>query len=576
MTTLIVIIGAVVYAALYLVYGRKMESEVVKADNSIQTPAHRLNDGVDYVPTRTSVLFGHHFASVAGAAPIVGPVVAMAWGWVPALAWVWFGNIFIGAVHDYLAVMASVRYDGKSIQFVASDLINKRTGYLFYILVFFLLVLVVAAFAAVLGGMFMSNGGIPAAATYLLVAAVIQGYLMYKTKIPFAVSTVIGIVMLILVIFLAGRFPLEASRDFWFLAMFFYIIIAAALPVQLLLQPRDYLNAWLLYVGLILGGLGAIFAFKGFTAPAFTSFSPIISAGKPTPFWPVIPLIIACGSLSGFHSLVASGTTSKQLSSEKAGLPIGYGVMLVEGFLSTVVVIAVAGWGMQVMTDAGQTISASGWATEYTPAMNGSFPNAAMFSETWAAMIADTWLNFIPETFLRIIAGMWVSSFALTTLDSTNRLARYTLAEIFLPLKKSSESLYRFLSNRWIASIIPAAIGIYLGWSGSFGLLWPSFGAANQLIAAIALLTGTAWVSKRLKTKATYAFIPAMALWVTVTAAMVWYLAVVIPVTWSANPATGGTVGFITLVMLIMNIVFIIDFFKTKDQPLADVETETE
>ena len=576
MTTIIVIVGAVVYAALYLVYGRKMETDVVKADNNIKTPAHRMYDGVDFVPTRTSVLFGHHFASVAGAAPIVGPVVAMAWGWVPALAWVWFGNIFIGAVHDYLSVMASVRYDGKSIQFVASDLVTKRSGYLFYILVFFLLILVVAAFAAVLGGMFLANPGIPAAATYLLVAAVIMGFLMYRTKIPFAVTTAIGIVFLIVVIWLANAFPLVAGRNFWFLAMFFYIIIAAALPVQVLLQPRDYLNAWLLYAGLILGGLGAIFAFKGFTAPAFTTFSPIISAGQPTPFWPVIPLIIACGSLSGFHSLVASGTTSKQLSSEKAGLPIGYGVMLVEGFLSTIVVIAVAGWGMQVMTGAGQTITVAGWSTQYTPAMAGSFPNAAMFSETWAAMIADTWLNFIPEAFLRIIAGMWVSSFALTTLDSTNRLARYTLAEIFLPLKKTSESAYRFLSNRWIASIIPAAIGIWLGWSGSFGLLWPSFGSANQLIASIALLTGTMWVTKRLKTKATYAFIPAMGLWVTVTAAMIWYLAVVIPVTVSAAPATGVTVAIITVIMLIINFVFIFDFFKTRNDPLADTELGAE
>ncbi|TVR73801.1 MAG: carbon starvation protein A [Spirochaetaceae bacterium] len=576
MTTIIVIVGAVVYAALYWIYGKKMETEVVKADDSIQTPAHRMYDGVDYVPTRTSVLFGHHFASVAGAAPIVGPVVAMAWGWVPALAWVWFGNIFIGAVHDYLSVMASVRYDGKSIQFVASDLVTKRSGYLFYILVFFLLILVVAAFAAVLGGMFLANPGIPAAATYLLVAAVLMGHLMYKTKIPFAVTTVIGIVLLLVVIWLATVFPLVASRNTWFLAMFFYIIVAAALPVQVLLQPRDYLNAWLLYFGLVLGGLGAIFAFSGFTAPAFTSFSPIISAGRPTPFWPVIPLIIACGSLSGFHSLVASGTTSKQLSSEKAGLPIGYGVMLVEGFLSTIVVIAVAGWGMQVMTGAGQTISVAGWSTQYTPAMMGSFPNAAMFSETWAAMIADTWLNFIPEVFLRIIAGMWVSSFALTTLDSTNRLARYTLAEIFLPLKKTSESAYRFLSNRWIASIIPAAIGIWLGWSGSFGLLWPSFGSANQLIASIALLTGTAWVTKRLKTKATYAFIPAMGLWVTVTAAMIWYLAVVIPVTVASAPATGVTVAIITVIMLIINFVFIFDFFKTRNDPLADTELGAE
>ena len=574
MTTIIVIVGALVYAGLYMVYGRKMEQDVVKADNSRQTPAHRLYDGVDYVPARTSVLFGHHFASVAGAAPIVGPVLAMAWGWVPALLWVWFGNIFIGAVHDYLAVMASVRYDGKSIQFVATDLINRRTGYLFYILVFFLLVLVVAAFAAVLEGLFVADPAVPAAAIYLIISAVILGRLMYSTNLPFQVSTIIGIALLILTVILANAFPIELGADAWYLIMFFYIIIAAALPVQVLLQPRDYLNAWLLYFGLVLGGLGAIFAFGGFSAPAFTSFSPIVTAGQPTPFWPVIPLIIACGSLSGFHSLVASGTTSKQLESEKAGLPIGYGVMLVEGFLSTIVVIAVAGWGLSVVTEAGETLTVAGWATEYTPAQEATYPGAAMFSETWAAMIGDTWLGFIPEAFLRIVAGMWVASFALTTLDSTNRLGRYCLVEIFKPLKDSAEGAYRVLTNRWVASLIPAAIGIWLGWSGTFAVLWPSFGSANQLIAAIALLTGTAWVAKRLNTKATYAFVPAMLLWITVTAAMIWYLIVAIPPTYAGDPATGTAVGIIVGIMLVINVVFIIDFFKTKDQPALGLETQ--
>ena len=165
MTTLILLIGAAAYVVLYFTYGKRLEKNVVKADSSVQTPAHRMYDGVDYVPAKTPVLFGHHFSSIAGAAPIVGPVLAMAWGWIPALAWVWFGNIFIGAVHDYLSIMASVRYDGKSVQFVASDLITKRTGNLFYYLVFFLLILVVAAFSAILGGMFVGNGAIPSSFT---------------------------------------------------------------------------------------------------------------------------------------------------------------------------------------------------------------------------------------------------------------------------------------------------------------------------------------------------------------------------------------------------------------------------
>ena len=569
MTAIVAIVGGVLYVVLYLTYGRKLES-TVKADNSIQTPAHRLYDGVDFVPARNSVLFGHHFASVAGAAPIIGPVLAMAWGWVPALLWVWFGNIFIGAVHDYLAVMASVRYDGKSIQFVAADLLTKRTGKAFYFLVFFLLVLVVAAFSAVLGGMFLANPAVPAATAYLLVAAVILGVLMYRTKLPFVVSSLIGIAMLILVIYLGGVFPITLGRGTWFLAMFFYIILAAAIPVNVLLQPRDYLNAFLLYAGLLVGGLAALFAFRGFTAPAFTSFSAVVVGGKPTPFWPVVPLVIACGSLSGFHSLVASGTTSKQITNEKAGLPIGYGVMLVEGFLSTIVVIAVAGFGMTVLANAGHPVAFAEWGTRYNPqAAAAGLGGAPMFSETWAEMVSVTWLGFIPRQFLAIIAGMWVSSFAMTTLDTTNRLARYCLAEMFLPIKDKAQGVYRFFTNRWIASLIPAALGIWLGYSGTFAMLWPSFGSANQLIASIALLTGTAWVTKRLKAKATMAYIPAMGLWITVTAAMLWYVAIPLPATIAAAPATGWTVMVIVVIMLLMNFLFIFDFFKTKDLPAS-------
>ncbi|MFO7780453.1 MAG: carbon starvation CstA family protein, partial [Spirochaetia bacterium] len=311
MTAIIAVLGVAVYLGLYFTYGKRLENTTVKANNEIKTPAHRMFDGVDYVPAKTPVLMGHHFASIAGAAPIIGPVLAMAWGWVPALLWVWFGNIFIGAVHDYLSVMASIRYDGRSMQFVASDVITKRTGKLFYYLVMFLLILVVAAFSAVIGGMFVGNGSVPSAFGLMIVAALILGVVMYRMKVSFGLSTLLGIVMLVLAIMGGNAWPVELSRDAWFLLMFFYIIIAAAIPVDVLLQPRDYLNSWLLYAGLALGGIAAIFSFSGFTAPAFTSFAPPISGGNPTPFWPVIPLIIACGSLSGFHALVGSGTTAK-------------------------------------------------------------------------------------------------------------------------------------------------------------------------------------------------------------------------------------------------------------------------
>jgi len=568
MTTLIVVVGIVVYILLYLTYGKKLERDVVKASDASDAPSKRMYDGVDYVPAKAPVLFGHHFASIAGAAPIVGPVLAMAWGWVPGLLWVWFGNIFIGAVHDYLALMASVRYDGRSVQFVASDVITKRTGKIFYWLVFFLLILVIGAFGAVLAGMFVGNGAVPSAYLLKLIAALILGVLLYRVKMNFTVATLIGIAMLVLAIIGGYLYPIAAPKSTWYIVMFFYIIIASAIPVNVLLQPRDYLNSWLLYIGLIIGALAAVFSFQGFSAPAFTSFAPIVSGGKPSPFWPVIPLIIACGSLSGFHSLVGSGTSSKQLEKESHGLPVGYGAMLTEGFLSTIVIISVAGYGLSLIQGAGQDLTAANWGSRYAATMNGSFGAAGTFTNSYAAMVDSTFLRFLPTDIVKVIAGMWVASFAMTTLDTTNRLGRYCLSEIFLPLKDKNEGVFNFLTNRWVASTIPALIGIYLAWSGQFGILWPSFGSANQLIAAIALMTGAAWVSKRLKTKANMVLIPAYLLWITVTAAIIWFSVVVLPGTIAANPTTGITVLVIEIAMLIMNVIFMVDFLKSKNQPL--------
>jgi carbon starvation protein len=494
----------------------------------------------------------------------------MAWGWVPALLWVWFGNIFVGAVHDYLSLMASVRYDGRSIQFVASDVITKRTGRMFYWLVFFLLVLVIAAFGAVLAGMFESNPKVPSSYLLKIIAALILGVLIYRVKMNFSLATIIGVVMLALAIWGGTLLPVSAPYKVWILVMFFYIIIASAIPVNVLLQPRDYLNSWLLYFGLLIGAVAAVFSFKGFSVPAFTSFAPVISGGKPTPFWPAIPLIIACGSLSGFHALVGSGTTSKQLESEKHGLPIGYGGMLTEGFLSTLVILCIAGFGMELLTGAGAELSAAGWGREYTPAMMKLFPKAAMFTNSYAAMVAATWLRFIPTEIVKVIAGMWVASFAMTTLDTTNRLGRYCFTEIVAPLREQGGRVFAFFTNRWIASTVPAAVGLGLAWGKAFTVLWPSFGTANQLIASIALLTGAAWVVKRQKTGAALALVPALFLWVTVTAAIAWFSIVVLPDTIRRTPGTGITVLVIEIIMFALNLVFIFDFFRARNTPLPE------
>lgn len=569
MTALIIVIGLVIYLFFYFVYGKKLERDVVKASDDSEAPSKRIFDGVDFIPARREVLFGHHFASIAGAAPIIGPALAICWGWVPGLLWVWFGNIFIGAVHDYLALMASVRYDGRSIQFVASDLIGKKTGRGFYWLVFFLLILVVAAFAAIIGGMFVKTPEI--ASTYFLkiAAALILGVLMYRIRMNFFVATILGILMLIAAIWLGSLQGIELGYTTWMWIFFFYIIIAASIPVNILLQPRDYLNSWLLYAGLALGLLGAVFAFQGFEVPAFSNFSPVLLGGKATPFWPAIPLVIACGSLSGFHSLVASGTTSKQLTKESDGLFIGYGAMFTEGFLSTVVIVSIAGFGYTALQNAGvstEQLNFDNWGAMFTKASASvGLSKANLFVQSYADMVNATWLSFMPVKIVKIVAGMWVASFAMTTLDTTNRLARYCLSEMALPLKDKATGFYNVLTNPWIASIIPAAIGIWLAGSGNWLVIWGSFGAANQLIASIALMSGAAYVAKKLKSHfANTAVIPAWILWVTVTAAILWFIIFVQPGAIADKPFTGWTVMIILCVMLVLNLMFFWDFIKSK------------
>lgn len=571
-TTVVIITGFVLYLVLYFTYGKKLERDVVKADDAIETPAKRLYDGIDYIPARKEVLFGHHFSSIAGAAPIIGPALAICWGWLPGLLWVWFGNIFIGAVHDYLALVASIRYDGKSIQFVAQDIMGKNTGRAFYWIVFFLLILVVAAFAAVVGQMFVATPAIASAYIWSIAAALILGVLLYRLKMNFSLATVIGIVLLAIAIWMGIEFPVTATYKTWMVVFFFYIVLAAALPVNVLLQPRDYQNSFLLYAGLILGLIAAVFAFRGFEIPAYSAFSPVLLGGKATPFWPAIPLIIACGSLSGFHSLVASGTSSKQLAKESDALFVGYGSMFTEGFLSTIVIVAIAGFGFTAIKNAGAaanipiTLDHANWAEMFTKT-SGAVKLAAanLFTQSYADMVAATWLNFIPTKMVKVLAGMWVAAFALTTLDTTNRLARYCISEMALPLKDTAEGLYKALTNRWLASVIPAAIGCWLAASGYWLIIWASFGAANQLIASIALMTGAAFVAKRLKSGfAAVAVIPAFLLWITVTLAILWFMWVVQPGAIAAKPGPGWTVMVILGIMLIMNFIFIYDFTKGK------------
>ncbi|WP_290900152.1 carbon starvation protein A [Ferroglobus sp.] len=539
-TTVIIGLGLLIYAILYFTYGKKLEKEVVKADPNRETPAKRLYDGIDYVPADRPVLFGHHFASIAGAAPIVGPVIAMAWGWLPGLAWIWFGNVLLGAVHDYLSLMASVRYDGRSIQWISGKVMSKRTSLMFQVFIYFVLILVVAAFAAVINSIFVKTPQVATASILFIASALVVGFLMYRTRIGIIPSTAVGLALLLISIWLGFQYPLSLTADTWYVILFVYIIVAASLPVWVLLQPRDYLNAWILWFGLIAGGVALLIVNKEITWPAYTTFSATVVGGKASPFWPVVPLVIACGSLSGFHSIVASGTTSKQLANELHGLTIGYGGMLTEGFLSTLVVTSIAAYGMSLLSQAASKLAEVGievaklsdptyLGTAYITAMLKSFGKVGIFAQSYGMSWFDAF--GVDVKIGTVFAGLWVSAFALTTLDTTNRLARFTWSEIVAEVVKD-ESARRVLSNRWLASLLAAAIGIGLAKTGNWTIIWPAFGGANQMLAAIALMTSGLWVRNVLAVKGVMRYLvlaPALFLWLTVTLAYVWFIVVVKP-----------------------------------------------
>lgn len=576
MTTLIVLIGAVFYLVLYFTWGKRLEKNVVKADGKKETPAVRLRDNVDYVPAHRFVLFGHHFASIAGAGPITGPAIAMAWGWLPGLLWVWFGNLFIGSIHDYLSLMASVRYDGNSVQWVSGKLMGERTKFIFELFTYFTLLLILAAFMGTFGGLAITSPEVVTAAVLFIIISVIEGFLLYRTKLPFWLTTVIGVAMLVIVIVISFTAPFitATSARTVYIILFFYMIAASSLPVWILLQPRDYLNSFLLYGGLILGGVGALIGFKGFSWPAFTTWTAhAVTPAVPSAFWPTVPLVIACGALSGFHALVASGTSSKQLDNELSGLFVGYGGMFTEGFLATLVIVSISAFGMDIFRDAASGISQIGLNVDalagggaalgdnYLKVINAKETGigAAMgiFRQSFGRLLNNSF--GIPVTFGATFAGLWASAFVLTTLDTATRLARYAWQELFQLVK--SKPVRGFLTDKWIASIIASGLGLYLVWTGNYNALWAGFAGANQLLASIALLTASVWVKNVQKAGRMWTMavvIPAVFLWITAFIALIWYWIVLIP---TLNVAFRIPMYIFISVMIILDVYLVGSFF---------------
>lgn len=563
----VLLIVLVIYGLAYVVYGKRLlERKVARASPDRLTPAYEKFDGIDYVPANKYVLYGHHFASIAGAGPIIGPATAMVWGWGLPLIWVLFGNIFIGAVHDYLSIMASVRHGGVSVMTISENVMGRKAKYIFLAYVWFALVLVLAAFLSVASSTFV---GVPTAATISIIfmpIALIFGLLVYRTGVSVKVGTLIAMVLLIAAFFYSLNVPTHLPYESWIVVLSFYSIIAAALPVWYLLQPRDYINAYLLWAFVALAIIGAlIIPDLLFTGPIFTSFvakGSVIgavgaAAGKDIAyFWPTVPLVIACGALSGFHSVVGSGTTSKQLANELDALLVGYGGMLTEGAVSSLAVITPVALAWSFATLAANTglpvadaLLKAGINVTKTPTIVG-LAAAERFYTGYGLEQAVAWSRvfgsgvFISAyTTFRTFAAWALASFVMTTLDTSNRLARFAWRELFDWLEPKSKAAYKILTNRWVASLISVVIGATMAYPQlyvpelqrhvyAYSIIWPAFAGTNQLLAALALLTVALWAYAVQKVRggtSLLILIPALFLWITVTAGLVWWLYAVVP-----------------------------------------------
>ena len=471
-------------------------------------PSKEFEDGIDFVPTKKHILFGHHFTSVAGAAPIIGPCVAAYWGWLPALVWILFGTILMGAVHDFGALVMSVKEKGKSIADIASTTISKRARLMFLIFIILLVWLVLAVFAMAVADLFV---GIPSSVIPInieIIIAIIMGYLIYKKKMDILIPSLIALALLYFFVWVGTKAPVDFTevmpaqdaKNLWIILLFIYSAIASLLPVWTLLQPRDYINSHQLIVGLGLLFLGIFVAQPIVDAPALRSFS---EPGVPSLF-PLLFVTVACGAISGFHGLVASGTSSKQLEHLSDARMVGYGGMIGEGTLAlATTVAAVAGISLVTqcnLPSVGQ-VSDLNWAVYYDSWAHASGNKAAAFVLGGGALIQSLG---IPESMANTLMAVLVISFAATTLDTATRIQRFILKEFGLAMK------IKPLTNRYVATVIAIVPAILLAFwnvsdpgSGATRqagwVLWPIFGASNQMLAALTLMVLTLYYWQKKK-----------------------------------------------------------------------------
>lgn len=474
----ILILAIAVLLAAYLLYGRYL-ARTWGIDPKARTPAYELEDGVDYVPADTGVVFGHQFASIAGAAAINGPIQASVFGWVPVLLWILLGGVFFGAVQDFAAMYASVKNKGRTIGYIIESYIGRTGKKLFLLFCWLFSILVVAAFVDIVAGTFNgfrtaaggavtpvpANGSVATTSMIFIAEAVALGLLLRLGKLPKWGNTAAALLMLVAAIVLGLRFPMYIGLNDWHILVFIYVFIASVAPIWAVLQPRDYLNSYLLIAMIVAAVIGVFAARPQVNLPAFSGFT----VNGQTLF-PFLFVTIACGAVSGFHSLVSSGTASKQIRNEKSMLPVSFGAMLMESMLAVIALIAVASFA----------------SPEQTAALGYTTP-----SQIFAGGVAGflSVMN-LPQDVVFTLINLAVSAFALTSLDSVARVGRLSFQELFqddAAGEKRTRPLRRLLTNKYFATVLTLVLAFFLTEVG-YDSIWPLFGSSNQLLSALAFL----------------------------------------------------------------------------------------
>lgn len=478
------ILAVVVLGGAYLIYGRYLAKKWGINPDS-KTPAYEMEDGVDYVPADTNVVFGHQFASIAGAGPINGPIQAAMFGWLPVMLWILLGGVFFGAVQDFASMYASVKNKGRSIGYIIELYIGKLGKRLFLLFTWLFSILVVAAFADIVAGTFngfdangatvTANGAVATTSLLFIVFAVGLGFYLKYTRFPKMLNTLFAIALLVLAVGLGLVFPIYVPQSAWLIFVFIYVIIACVTPVWALLQPRDYLNSYLLIAMIVGSVLGICVYNPSMNLPSFTAFKLTAANGSVSYLFPALFVTIACGAVSGFHSLVASGTASKQIKNEKNMLPVSFGAMLLESLLAITALIA-AGF---VATQEG------------LPA--GTPPQ--LFAQAISIFLTSLGL---PESVCYTLITLAISAFALTSLDSVARVGRIAFQEFFTDDSIAPEDQSppnKVLTNKYFATILTLLLCYALSRAG-YASIWPLFGSANQLLSALALIACAVFLKK--------------------------------------------------------------------------------